>query len=401
MITLEEGLFVQTWKDKTGGDRVSPQIWMQYGDGGGKRRRESTNLLIVKKGEPVPAPEDIRSGAFTPYKTNMRRARQLRAKRVEAADDGELPAPKVRKITYDVLADELEQELKANKRTGNLTRFKHARKHLDLWFAGMRAVRMTNKTNNPILNYRNSRIEDGASNGTINRELSYLRQMLRLGHQRGKVAKLPKIETLEEPEARETFLELSEFKLLVEKAEKAFPYLVGFLEVCFWTGWRWKKTVRNLRWEHIRIEWLYAPGELTKNKKPVRRWLGGGPLGEAVKRQRQYVRGVQKKTGMVVPWMFCYPDGRQMRYPTDAFKAVAQDASFADLRLHDFCRSTWQVMVDAGLPEKDIMDAVGRKTRSIADRYNITSRRRLKAVDEKLSEIDAETEAAEDKMAAL
>ncbi len=71
------------------------------------------------------------------------------------------------------------------------------------------------------------------------------------------------------------------------------------------------------------------------------------------------------------------------------------------LQLHDFCRSTWQVMVDAGIPEKDIMEAVGRKTRSIADRYNITSRRRLQAVGQKLAHLEVETQAAPDKVAEL
>jgi hypothetical protein len=58
-------------------------------------------------------------------------------------------------------------------------------------------------------------------------------------------------------------------------------------------------------------------------------------------------------------------------------------------------------MVDADIPEKDIMEAVGRKTRSIADRYNITSRKRLQRIGKKLASLDGETEAAEDQVAEL
>jgi hypothetical protein len=246
--------------------------------------------------------------------------------------------------------------------------------------------------------------------------------MLRLGYRRGKVVKLPDFEGLflKEPKPRDQYLELAEFKLLVTKAEEEFPYLVGFLEVLYWTGWRWQKTVRHLRWEHLREGWLHARGERNKNGEPIRVWLGDGPLGEAVARQGEYVKAVQKRTGKVVPWLFCYPDGRQLRCPTDAFKKVAKAAGFREpcgecgkcknedydhcknlLTLHDFCRSTWQVMVDAGVPEKDIMEHVGRKTRSIADRYNITSRRRLQNVGRKLALHESDTPTAPDKVAGL
>jgi hypothetical protein len=54
--------------------------------------------------------------------------------------------------------------------------------------------------------------------------------------------------------------------------------------------------------------------------------------------------------------------------------------------MHDFCRSVWQNGVNAGVPEKDLMDATGRKTRSIADRYNVTDESRLEAVQQRMGD---------------
>ncbi|UCC84232.1 MAG: tyrosine-type recombinase/integrase, partial [Gemmatimonadota bacterium] len=233
----------------------------------------------------------------------------------------------------------------------------------------------------------------------INRELALIKQMLRLGYDEKLVTHLPKIEMLEEPPPREGFLRPGEFATLVARMAERHPEHVGWLEVAYWTGWRWRSTVLRLRWADVRDGWLYAPGLLTKNKKPVRRKLLG-PLGDAVARQRAYVEQVQKQTGRVVPWMFCYPDGRPIKHPTDAFKNAAKAAGLPNLIMHDFCRSAWQNGVNAGIPEKDLMDAFGRRTRSIADRYNITDEARLAAVDEKLGQV-AETARPERKVVNL
>ncbi len=47
-------------------------------------------------------------------------------------------------------------------------------------------------------------------------------------------------------------------------------------------------------------------------------------------------------------------------------------------------------MVELGIPEADIMELVGRETRSILDRYNITnSRRKVAAVKKLTGALDA------------
>ena len=128
----------------------------------------------------------------------------------------------------------------------------------------------------------------------------------------------------------------------------------------------------------------YAPGLKTKNKKAVRQRLIGPP-GDSVERQRAYVDEVQRRTGRICQAMFVYPDGRPIKDPIDAFKAAKKQAGFPDLRMHDFCRSVWQNEVNAGVPEKDLMDATGRKTRSIADRYNISDESQLEAVQQRMA----------------
>ncbi|MGD8868053.1 MAG: hypothetical protein PVI01_10495, partial [Gemmatimonadales bacterium] len=192
--------------------------------------------------------------------------------------------------------------------------------------------------------------------------LSLIKQMLRLGYDERLVTQLPEIKMLEEAPAREGFLRPGEFAMLVERMAERHPEHTGWLEVAYWSGWRWKKTVLTLRWADVRDGWLYAPGLRTKNKKAVRQRLIG-PLGAAVEQQRAYVDEVQKRTGRICQAMFVYPDGRPIKDPIDAFNHAKKRAGFPDLVMHDFCRSVWQNGVNAGVPEKDLMDATGRKTR--------------------------------------
>jgi hypothetical protein len=77
-------------------------------------------------------------------------------------------------------------------------------KHLDPFFQQARVVSITADR---ITRYVQARQQEGAANGTINRELATLSRMLRLAYRNGKLLRLPVIERLAEADPREGFFE--------------------------------------------------------------------------------------------------------------------------------------------------------------------------------------------------
>jgi integrase len=377
MIRLEEGIYLRTYQHgATGRERVIPTIYIQYGNGNGGRVRESTRLSVVYAGQPTPTPDEVRNAEFTPHKTNLRTARQRRAEKIKAAADGELPERSWRKLTYDDLAADLAHEFTAQKRWAQHTRFKYARSRLDVWFMGMRVARITG---NRILAYRNARIEDGAANATINRELGFVRQMLRLGRERGKVVRVPAVAFLDEPAALAGFVEPDGLALIVAELEehhKRWP------QVLFITGWR-KRSVLTLPRSARRDGWLWLPGAVTKNKRPVQ-FPDEGALKAVLDEQQEYVRRIERATGAVIPHLFCYQDGRAITRPEDAWKAACKRAGHEGLTIHSLKRSAVRQAEANGVSRGEFMDLAGIKTETIYERYNICDSGRLKAAAAKL-----------------
>ena len=103
-----------------------------------------------------------------------------------------------------------------------LNRIDLAVRHLGESFSGMKAQMITTPL---ISRYIDRRLEEGASNGSINRELSALRRMFRLGIQHNKVDRPPHIDLLKENNVRKGFVKHGDFLALRE----ALPeYLRGF-----------------------------------------------------------------------------------------------------------------------------------------------------------------------------
>ncbi|OEU65542.1 MAG: hypothetical protein BBJ57_00400 [Desulfobacterales bacterium PC51MH44] len=98
-------------------------------------------------------------------------------------------------------------------------------------------MKVTQITTSAINNYIISRMDAGAANATINRELSAMKRMLNLGAQQTPpvVDRVPHISMLNENNARKGFFEHWEFLALRD----ALPdYLKGFITFAYKSGWR-------------------------------------------------------------------------------------------------------------------------------------------------------------------
>jgi len=93
-------------------------------------------------------------------------------------------------------------------------------------------------------------------------------------------------------------------------------------------------------------------------------------------------------------WSDCvyvfHRDGHRLVDYRKAFRAACRAAGFSGLVPHDLRRSGARNAVRSGVPERVVMDLGGWRTRSVFDRYNITSEADLADAVERISEYVSE-----------
>jgi len=113
--------------------------------------------------------------------------------------------PRLDKITYDEVRDDLVAYYQT-RGTRDLNEAKGRLIHIDAYFNGRRLVTVTPALITTYVQARQAprRLDDGteisgATNGTINRELSTLSKLLRLAYEHGKLQRPPLVKKLREP----------------------------------------------------------------------------------------------------------------------------------------------------------------------------------------------------------
>jgi integrase len=161
------------------------------------------------------------------------------------------------------------------------------------------------------------------------------------------------------------------------EAERVIMFLPGYLQdlvrFAFWTGWRLSE-VTGLQWDMIDREQRTVT--LPESKNNTGRVLAlEGDLWDIIER-RHAERGL-------VPWVF-HRMGRPIHTFYKAWRSACEAAGIPGRHFHDFRRSTVRNLTRAGVPDKVAMDMTGHKTRSVYDRYNITSGEDLREAARKL-----------------
>ena len=290
-------------------------------------------------------------------------AKRLLSLRVGQVVEGKCPAPEAQRTSFEDLALDLKNEYQSNERR-SLRHLIARIVHLRRFFGSMRAAAITTSE---VQKYIVKRQSEGATNGTINRDLAALRRMFSLAAKATppKVGRVPYIPMLQENNARQGFFEYEDFERVRSALPKDLRPLITFL---YHSGWR-KSEVMNLTWKQVDLHTATVrlePGT-TKNKQARMIFLAGELL-DVIQRQRE----VRDTLYPDCPWVF-FRDGKQVKSFRRSWNTACRKAKLTGKILHDFRRSAIRNMIRAGIPERVAMDLSGHKTRSVFERYNIVS----------------------------
>ncbi len=298
---------------------------------------------------------------------------------------GEALLPHVDRIKYE----EAEKDLVTwYKTTGkrDTVEVEFRLKHLRTFFAGYRIVRIGAAE---TTQYATKRQEEGASNGTINRELSVLNKMLRLAYKNNKLMRQPVIEKLSESAPRSGFFERDQY----EAVRRLLPEdLRVAITVAHTYGWRIRSEVLALKLSQVNLEagtLTLDPGQ-TKNRDGRVVYLTP-ELTFMLRAQVERVKALMRERGAVIPFLFPHLEGRLAGRPRrdfiDTWRTACKNAGCPGMLRHDFRRTAVRNAVNAGVPEKVAMLMTGHKTRSVFDRYHIVSREDLQEATRKIASL--------------
>lgn len=303
-------------------------------------------------------------------------ATALLKKREGGIVDGRLPALQAEKTTYEDLANLYLQDYEIQGRKTMRWARRYVR-FLGQYFGGMRAMNITSVQ---IMSYIACRKAHGIAPSTINRELTALKRMFRLGaHQTPPmILQIPHMPLLRQGNVRTGFFEHEEFLAL---RGVAADHLKVAVSIAYWTGMRLGE-ILSLSWDRLDLEEGFIRLDPGTTKTGEGRLI---PLmGDLFEILEQWWR----KTLFLYPncpWVIHYR-GEQVRSLTWAWGDAVKRAGLEGKLFHDFRRTAIRNMVRAGISEHVAMKISGHKTRSVFDRYDIVSECDLKEAARRIAE---------------
>lgn len=163
---------------------------------------------------------------------------------------------------------------------------------------------MSDIMTNHVRAYADSRIGQGASNATVNRELALLKRMFKLSINDGTLLAAPHIPMLSENNVRHGFFEREQFNAVCEHLPPPQRAVVTF---AYLTGWRIPSEVVTLQWKQVDFDAgvvRLEPGT-TKNKQArVFPFDTLRELREVLTAQREATGLVERAKNCIVPYVF-------------------------------------------------------------------------------------------------
>ncbi|HEY3940217.1 MAG TPA: tyrosine-type recombinase/integrase [Bryobacteraceae bacterium] len=271
------------------------------------------------------------------------------------------------RVTIHALLNLLLKDYREQNRGSLYTTELRIEKHVRPAFGAIKANKLTSSD---IRKYKESRLNTGASPGTINRELARLRRAFNLGAVEDPplVYRVPRILALKEDNIREGFLEEPQYRALVAVlADSVKPVFV----VAYHLGMRTGELLKIRRdWVDLAEGIIYITGRATKNRWPKTAPIYGDMRGW-LEMQISRCQLLAPKTKDLWVW----EDGSRMKSFRGTWETACEAVGLPGLLFHDLRRTAVRNMIRAGVPEKTAMAVSGHKTAAMLWRYNIVDTR--------------------------
>jgi integrase len=286
-------------------------------------------------------------------------ADRLLKQREGSIAEGKMPGVYADRVRFEELVADLLNDYNVNGKRSAAKAEQRVRLHLEPFFRSMRATQITTAN---VRAYITRRLNEGASNATVNRELAALKRAFNLAAKGKRISRdnVPDIPMLEENNTRTGFFEHEEFLTLRD----ALPeHLKGFVTFGYKTGCRFGE-ICGLKWGAVdRKEGIIRlEGAETKNKE--------GRLIPLDREVQDIIceRAFNRHLGC--DYVF-HMNGHCIVDIRGAWKAACKAAGCEGMLFHDLRRSAVRNMIRAGISEQVAMRISGHKTRSVFQRYNI------------------------------
>lgn len=299
---------------------------------------------------------------------NESQARKLLKRRIGEAHSGRF-IPDEDRLTFDQLEEGLKDDYRINGRR-SLKTVEFYFPHLRGFFGFDRAVDITPDR---VKAYQVTRLQEKASNATVNREVAVLGRMLSLAFNGGKLSRKPKFQMLDENNVRQGFLEHGDFLRLLAQLPDHLKPIVEFL---YLSGWR-KGEAQKLEWRDVDLQGQTVRLRIENSKNKEARILPlTGRLSELFHEQH-------KERRLDCPHVF-HHKGQKVGDFKKAWKTACKESKLPGTLVHDLRRTAARNLSRAGVREEVAMEITGHKTRSMYRRYRIVDETDLREATEKL-----------------
>jgi integrase len=228
-------------------------------------------------------------------------AKKILKQREFEATRGRVTKCMTHKVQFQELAELVESDYKLNNYRSIVDIELRHRLHILPYFGNMKASQITEAD---IDKYQLQRQAEGASNGSINRELSTIKRAFSLAVQKRiiSVSDKPHISMLQEDNVRQGFFEPAQFEAVLKHLPGRLKPVARFAYI---TGWR-KMEILTLQWRNVDFEARNVRLEAGTTKNGEGRQFPFIAELEAVLSQQRAKADLLKQKGIMTPWVFFY-----------------------------------------------------------------------------------------------